>query len=83
MLGVVVDRHVLVRKRVVQRVAKEFLETGNCLDRHRVPRSTDLTWIIGNLPLTIERLGGAGFRDAAAVFRQLRAPRLAADTAQC
>jgi hypothetical protein len=41
--GLVVDRHVLMRERVVQRVAEEFPETGNRLDGHRIPRSIDLT----------------------------------------
>src|SRR6188472_2102959 len=39
--------------------------------------------VIGMVPLTIERLGDAGFRDATAVFSQPRALPLAADAAQC
>ena len=42
-LGLVFDRHVLVRQRVMQRVAEEFLETCNRLYGHRVPRSKTST----------------------------------------
>ena len=35
--GLAFDRHVLMRQRVVQRVAEEFLQTRNRLDGHRAP----------------------------------------------
>ena len=35
--GLAFDRHVLMRQRVVQRVAEEFLQTRNRLDGHHSP----------------------------------------------
>ena len=67
----------------MQRVAEEFLETGNRLDGHRLTSPDRPHHVIGIVPLTIERLGGSGFRDVAAVFETFAPRQLAADTAQC
>jgi len=82
-LGLVFDRHVQVGERVMQPVAKEFLQARKRLDSDPIPRSTDLTEVIGNPSLTIERRSGVPFRDAAAVFGMRPARSLAAAGAQC